>query len=248
MSRQVHKYRVYCNTEQSYKFVWSDTTPTTCPSNNQHTIDDVTITIIDSITTSSVNILQESIPTGGNYRVEGRKMTIAANSTQTEDLSFPYQLSVLTITLTTDDGNEDDILNCFLAPNTTIGVLTQSASQGSSTIHVSPTVVENIKIGYRVSVIETGEILDLGECIAIDKVNNTLTLENVTQQTFSPGSYVQMTINNVKNLVLKGNANYELARKTIGSSSLPPGIVVRVQYQNLGNTPKKFFYSYEYMY
>lgn len=247
MSKQVHKYRLYCNTEQSYKFVWSDITPTTCPSNDQHSIDDVTVTILDSITTSAVNIVQESVPTGGNYRVEGRKMTIAANSTQTEDIFFPYQLSVLTITLSTGADNEDDILDCFIAPNTTIGVLTQEATQGSSTLAVSSTVIEHLKVGYRVSVIDSIPI-DLGECIAIDKVNNTITLQNNIPQTFSVGSYVQMTINNVKHFVLKGNTTYELARKTIGSSSLAPGLVVRVQYQNLGNTQKNFYYSFEYMY
>jgi hypothetical protein len=247
MSKQVHKYRLFCNTEQTYHFVWSDSTPTTCPANNQHEIDNVTISIIDSITTSAVNIVQESVPTGGNYRVEGRKLDISANSTQSEDIVFPYQLSVLTITIHTSEENEDDILNCYIAPNTTVGVLTQAATQGDTTLHVWPTVVANMKVGYRVSIVDSVPI-DLGECIAMDTVNNTITLQSGIPQGFDNGSFVQMTINNVKNFVLKGDTVYELARKTIGSSALAPGLVVRIQYQNLGETPKKFYYSFEYMY
>jgi hypothetical protein len=239
---------VFCNTEQIYHFVWSDSTPTTCPSNNQHEIDNVTISIIDTINTSAVNIVQESVPTGGNYRVEGRKMDISANSTQIEDIVFPYQLSVLTITLHTSEENEDDILNCYIAPNTTIGVLTQAATQGDTTLHVYSSVVANIKIGYRVCVVHDNTPIDLGECIAVDTVNNTITLQSGIPQSFNNGSYIQMTVNNVKNFVLKGNTVYELARKTIGSSALAPELVVRVQYQNLGETTKKFYYSFEYMY
>lgn len=248
MSKQVNKYRVYCNTEQTYNFAWSDTIPTACPTNDQHTIDDVTITIVDSITTSAVNILQESVPTGGNYRVEGRKMNIAANSTQIEDIVFPYQLSVLTITVSTGEENEDDILDAFIAPDTTIGVLTQGANQGTTTLNVSPTVVDNITVGYRVGIVSESTPVDLGECIAIDNLNNTITLQNGIPQNFTIGSYVQMSVNNVKNFVLMGNTTYELARKTIGSSPLYPGLVVRIRYQNLGNIPKKFYYSFEYMY
>lgn len=250
MSKQVHKYRMYCNTEQSYKFVWSDSTPSACPSNDQHTIDNVTVTIIDTVNTQSVNIVQEGVPTGGNYRVEGRKMTIAADSTQIDDIVFPYQLSVLTITLNTSESNEDDILDCFIAPDTTIGILTQAATTGSTTLHVSPTVVSNIKIGFRVGVVETGESfpVDLGECTSVDTTNNTITLQHGIPQGFSIAAYVQMTVHNVKQFVLKGNTTYELARKTIGSSSLAAGLVVRIKYQNLGNTQKKFYYSFEYMY
>ena len=45
----VYKYRIYCNDESTYNYVWNTTPPTTCPNNNTHVIDNTTITVVDSI-------------------------------------------------------------------------------------------------------------------------------------------------------------------------------------------------------
>lgn len=44
----VHKYRVWCNTEAAWKFVWGETPPTQCPDNTADTIDLNSISIIET--------------------------------------------------------------------------------------------------------------------------------------------------------------------------------------------------------
>ena len=43
----IYKYRIYCETEQTYVYTWAETEPTTCPNNPAHTINTDTIVIVD---------------------------------------------------------------------------------------------------------------------------------------------------------------------------------------------------------
>ena len=47
--RYIYKWRVWCNTEGDWKYVWSFDMPTTCPSDNQHSIDKSKIVIIQQV-------------------------------------------------------------------------------------------------------------------------------------------------------------------------------------------------------
>lgn len=248
MSKSVLKYRVYCQTEEEYTYTWGEGLPTTCPNNNAHTIDDSTITILDTINTNSVIIQQESTPTGGNYRAESKMIEIDANETKTVDTQWPYPLSVLTLTLYAKEANDGDIVNTFVAPGTVVGVVTQNASQGATTLSVNSTVTDNIGNGYRVNIFDGQTSTFLGECISVDKHAGTIIIDTPVAEAITAGVYVQICINNIKNFALRGNTVYELARKTIGASSLPANATVRLQYENTTNEAKTFFYMMEYYY
>jgi len=52
----VHRYRVFCETEQSNVHTWNTVSPTVCPNNNTHTINLNSIVIVDDINTSQTEI------------------------------------------------------------------------------------------------------------------------------------------------------------------------------------------------
>lgn len=246
-SKRVSKYRIYCETEQEYQYTWDETLPTTCPTNAEHSIDSSTITIIDTVDTAAVNINQEFVPTGGFYRAESKKVTVSGLSTEIFDYVWPYQLSVLTITLYSGVENEGDILNGYMAPDTVVGVLTENADTNDTVLHVNSTVIQYINIGFRVSV-NNGSFIDLGECVAINKENNTITLENAISSNYTSGLPIAITVNFVKDFILRDNTIYELARKTIGGSSVAPGKVVRVKYTNNTVATKNFYFTFDCFY
>lgn len=248
MSKSVNKYRIFCNTENKYTYSWDDTLPTKCPTDGSHTIDTTTISVIDTINTSTVNINQENVPTGGNYRAESKKVTIAANSTQSFDFVWPYPISVLTMTFFAGEENHNDILDTFVAPDTIIGVVVAQGNNGDTVVHVNQTVTDNIKIGYRVNFTDGMSKTFVGECIAIDKQNGTVTLDTPLATAVMPGTYLSIAVNNVKNFILKSGTKYELARKTIGASYVPTNTLVRLQYQNVGEAETDFFFSFEILY
>lgn len=52
----VNHYRVFCETEQSYAYIWSTLAPSVCPNNNTHTITTNSISIIDQVNNSQTEI------------------------------------------------------------------------------------------------------------------------------------------------------------------------------------------------
>jgi hypothetical protein len=68
MSEEVYKFRVWCDTEGKYETVWSETTPTSCPSDPLgHTIDQNKTSIIEQISKEHVvldmaNLEDPSLP------------------------------------------------------------------------------------------------------------------------------------------------------------------------------------------
>ena len=248
MSRTINNYRLFCNTENTYVTVWNTDTPSVCPHNNQDHIDTNSITIIDSINSTSVNITQTNGNVNDNYRTESRRIFIPAGQTITTDLSYPYNISILTINWTTTNDNTGDLLNCYFDPNTVIGVITQKVNQGDTILHVSPTVINNLQKGYQVNLTNGQQTIDLGECILFDTVTNTIKVTLPVNNSMNVGSYVRMTLHNVKNWIFGPADQVRLANKHLQTSHFPAGTVIRIVYQNNTNVDKYFFNFIEYIY
>jgi hypothetical protein len=56
MTTEVNYYRYYCQSESNFVYKWDTSPPTKCSSNNSHTIDIDSITVIDTISTNDVSI------------------------------------------------------------------------------------------------------------------------------------------------------------------------------------------------
>jgi hypothetical protein len=229
-------------------YTWNDSVPTHCPTNTSHEISSTTISIIDSVDNKTVNVIQEAKPTGGNYRVRSGRMNITQTGLTTQELTFPYLISVLTITPYSTTANNDDELSVIVTPNTPIGVLTTNADTPDTVLNVNSTVIDNIMVGYYVYIIKNNTQIEVGECIDIDKVNNTITLDTPINELFTAGDYVGINIYLMRNFELYGDTAYELARKTIGSSSVETNLIVRIVYNNKTNDNKTLRYIYEHLY
>lgn len=56
VQRTINKYRLYCESESAYKYVWSTSAPTGCPADSGHTIDSVSVTVVDTIRDNNVHV------------------------------------------------------------------------------------------------------------------------------------------------------------------------------------------------
>jgi hypothetical protein len=245
---KINKYRIYCTTESNYVYTWNDSEPTICPNNIQHSIDDNTITIIDSVENKTVNIIQENKPTGGNFKAESKKIDITQTGLTTYEFSFPYRISVLTITPFSFTENNGDEICLLVTPNTPIGALTANVNVDDTVLYVNNTVSDNVMVGYYIYIIDNNENIEVGFITNIDKLNGTITIDTPISQTFTTGQYIGINIYLLRDFLLYGNQPYELARKTIGSSTVDTDLTVRIIYHNKTNDNKTFRYSYEYLY
>lgn len=69
MTSQLNKYRIYCNDENKYVYLWNKSTPSSCPNNNTHLINIDTITIVDKINNTDINIANQNIDIFGRLRI-----------------------------------------------------------------------------------------------------------------------------------------------------------------------------------
>lgn len=247
-SRSIYRHRLHCSTEDAFVYCWSEDTPTNCPHDINHIVDLNSISIIDTVSNNSVNIIQSSGDTGNNYRVEGKKLTIPPLSTLDFDFSWPYNISVLTVNWSSNECHRGDVVNGYVSSNTTVGALTENITSGDTIIHVSSTVLNHLNRGFLVTVTDNVHSMDMGECISIDKSAATIECQFPASVTMIAGSFIQMTINNIKNIPLWEPETVNLAVKNVGSSFLPAKTKVRLQYSNNANVEKVFCIRYEYFY
>lgn len=198
----------------------------------------------------TVSIREETgTPTGGNFRTETFTVSVGANSSQNFDYSWSYPISVLVLKFSTDSSFNGDYINCYVAPNTTVGVLTASAALNTNILNVNSTVIQNTKLGYQCNLIDSnGAIYDLGDIININYSTNQITSKNNTTIAFAAGTYFQITINNVRNYTFGLPGQYTIGESKIGASYIPSGRIIRLKYTNTGISVKNFTWCIEYLY
>lgn len=254
MSTTIYKYRIPCTTTSTYEYVWSETTPTTCPVNTGHTIDSANIIIVDKVEKNVVTIAEETIPTQGYYRAKGDKLLITnatPGSITTKTITRLYRQSLLEGWFFTETNQIGDYIEAFVAPNTVIGAITAPVTVGATTFSVSPTVFQNIAIGFSIKLSDGTNIDDVGECIGIDTGNSTITVETPTINSFSPltPTYVLLTVKIIEGFYINSApVKFEFAQKKLGGKTLPPGVPLVIYYHNLSGGTKSLSYCLELIY
>jgi len=249
-SRTLNQYRLFCLTENKYIDIWANTPPNICPHTNSDTIDTNSIVIIDSISSNDVNIVQ-SIPgfTGEFYRSQGFNLVIPANNIGTKTFSWPFNITLLTFSMQFNTTNVGDTVNLFVAPNTTIGTITQNIIQGDTIINVSPTVLTNIYLGHLITITNGNQKIEMGQCINIDSINNKITCDIPANISIQSNAYVQSSRHVLKDFYINiSNVLHTLANKTISGLSLQKNTNSTIFYNNNSNVDKTFTFSIEFLY
>jgi hypothetical protein len=247
-SQTLYQYRLHCNSEDALVYTWDTQPPIVCPNNNSHQIDIASISIIDTVATNNISIIQTTGDIQENYCCESKKITIPANTTMSNVYTWPINIAILTVNWTSEEIHRGDIIDGYIAKNTTIGVNTSPVSQGDTVIHVSPTVIEYINRGYIVNITDGISSINLGQCININKSASTITCEIPAITNMNPWSYIRMTIHNIRSMIIDVPGKYVLATKHLQASSLPKTTEVEVVYTNNSNIEKSFIFFMEFMY
>ena len=249
--RIINKYRVFCETEHANVYGWGDTTPVVCPNNNTHTINTASIAIVDSINSSAVTISQDKGQTGGNFRCETVKIVIKPNTIENFDFSWPFDMSVSALHFTTNSQHIGDSITTYIAPNTIVGYITQDANVGDTVIHVSPTVLQYINIGYLMSLFNGVQVSNLGYVLGKDEVNGTITTESPNTIQFAAASptYVTQVISNIHEFEIGDPNKYDIGQSLLEGGLIPANTTVRLSYNNKSLTDvKSFIFYFEYFY
>jgi len=257
MTEFLKEWRVYCETEEVYHSVWLDSTtsaPTTCPINTNHKItSNLTHDISTHNLTERVMIEEEeSGKTQGYFRTMGKTIDIDGNVDSVTQLTivWPYKTTMLTGWFYSQENQVGDSVSAIVSPDTITGYITSDVTTGDNTANVSSTVIDNIAIGFDISLFNGVTKSHLGEVIGIEN-EMTLTTTGTSDISYSYTSptYVIQSINLIDNLRINApNVKFSFAEKKQRGKGIPANVPTVINYVNHSGGEKTFSFVIEYMY
>lgn len=117
---------------------------------------------------------------------------------------------------------------------------------GDTSLYVNDTVIDNIKIGYYVGIIDDNGDLELGR--VVDKGENYLILDKPIEISIIPGTYLTMQAKIIPFYEFDGEDKIEIGKDIPTAQRLPKNIPIRIKYYNKNHTSKKIKIFIEYLY
>lgn len=194
-----------------------------------------------------VKLKQEYIKTQGNYQIQGLTINTPANSTSTSNFSWRYPISIMATKVHVPNKCDGDIMDGKIALPIPIGVTTQPIAPGDTSLHVSPTVLQYMNIGYVLKVSDGVNTDVVNEVYEIDQQGAVISVCCPFTHGFAPGAAVYFERTVVKNLVLYDGMHMTLGDST-GGIPLPPDIPITVTYQNKHDYDVSLTFYIEHLY
>lgn len=91
----VYKYKVFCTTDNKWEYVWkheAEGAPTVCPFNASHTINTLSVAVVDAVSSEDITISSKVGGGGPQLNPRGTKFTATKNTTTTHDFAISEPL------------------------------------------------------------------------------------------------------------------------------------------------------------
>ncbi len=111
MAKTLHRYRIWCETENAYVYEWAETQPSDCPNNNTHTI--------TSNLTSIVDTVSDSVAYGDVSDLNSTNIALGASGVFTGTAENVIEYSTITLSINTDVVSAFEGLELQLSPDGT---------------------------------------------------------------------------------------------------------------------------------
>ena len=234
MAHEIKKYRVWCDTDSKYEYVWGTEAPTKCPTNTTHSLTGGA-TIVGGLSSNDLR-LQEEDPlhkTGGHFQVHGEQFEAPNNSVTNHDFSFPFDIAIFAATVNTSGLSDGDTIDFEIGPDTIIGAITADVTANDTVITVQQSVIDNIAVGKYLT-LDDGTNSERGWVIDIDDVNLTVTLNAGTTNGYSAATPTTcgVTTKMANNLEIVSSSRYDLGQSKMGGSWVPAGTIIRISFTN----------------
>lgn len=255
---KVHKYRIFCLTEEKWVEGWGENFPTKCYNDTTHNVNINSVQELEIINENIMTIKEEKIPTQGNLQLDTHTFDIPSGPTGSVTIyedKYPHPINMFSVTLCSTNENIGDSIVADVGHHTTIGALTEDVSVGVSGgvtgFGVSDTVLDYLNVGYLVTLTTGITSCEMGRCIMIDRINKKISTEFASTVDFSASSptYVQQTVEMIRNFnITHSFIPIKFGDDKIGSSYVPANIIGRMKYTNNDGKAKKFTFYNSYLY
>lgn len=247
MGSIINKWSVFCETENKLLEVLSTSgnpPPLICPNNQEHILTPERTFLLEVIQEHQTKIKEESIPTQGFFKIEGKILSCPANSVSSQDTGLKYAVSILAFYISPSENNFKDVLDIYINLGT-IGITTSSITQGSTSVSIGTPIFNNIPIGFEILV----NGICIGEVLSKNSSTQSLTMDGIITQNFAANLPVVLRNRMMKNFIIGQAKRYEFGLSTIGGSHMTPNYSVSAVYTNKSLTEnKELIYHIEYLY
>jgi len=194
-----------------------------------------------NVSKSTIKINQTGTTTQGFGQYFSDKIDFDGVGSYVKDKIYPYDIDLYFGSYFDKEVMSGDDVLFYVSPNKTIGVITSTVEIGDSIINVNSTVIDNIKLGFMVTI--NGE--ELGKCVEIGPSTITVDAEATAQHAY--GSYFQISVL-VANLIMNGNTNHVKVEVGINTLRIPAGETIRIVYNRNSAGTGSFIYNLSYQY
>tara|TARA_R110001599_G_scaffold287650_2_gene490241 strand:+ start:1480 stop:2241 length:762 start_codon:yes stop_codon:yes gene_type:complete len=249
MADSIDRYQVYCLEEAKFVETLSETEPTECPSNVNHTSRAINPALTSIIETFYKNTIKAEENSEGYFETTHITMEIPSGTPgdlTEHDVSWPMNILLWRTLITPTTDMLGDVMSVIGSPETTIGALTSSVAIGDTTFNVNSTVTDNISRGFLINIFDGVNKDFLGRCIAVDKLGGTISVETGTVNAFAPGSAIQIGVFTLKDIYLADTSTIDIGTKGFKGKTLTAGMILRVRYINNSGTSKTLRWRSEF--
>lgn len=243
----INKWSVFCETENKLLEVLSvsgNPPPLICPNNPEHVLTPEKTFLLQAIQENQTKIREESIPTQGFFKVEGKILSCPANSVSHQDTGLKQAVSILAFFISPSPNNFKDTVDIYINLGT-IGVLAEPIVSGATTLKIATPIFSGIPFGFEILVNGTA----VGEVLYKNATTQTLTMDTVISQNFAANSPVVLRNRMMKNFIIGLSPRYDFGISVIGGSYMSPNYSVTAVYTNKSLTEdKELIYHIEYLY
>lgn len=257
MSKTFTKYKVFCNDESAFIFTDFKTdniSPTTCPNNNEHTINNALTTIVEQHEESKTFMTDiDPAQPYTDFRIRNWKWDIPSGNTGEITnclLKLDYDISAFLVRIKPRVNNIEDEFSVRVDTNITIGSLTSSAGPTGATLNLSSPAVNYLKVGYSLKLRDgaTGPSEVTSMIKSIDETNNTVTLKTPISGTFPSGSLAEIVSYSVVDEDIPNALPVPYGLGKIGGSVFKESYDIWFEYKNNTTDSKKWSVNVEYLF
>jgi hypothetical protein len=204
--------------------------------------------------------------TQGYYQCRGSRMPIAAAPTTSHCMAFSHPLNLYGLNFFATADNVGDTVDVLVNPDAALGVLVAPAVAGDTSVSVSDTVAQFVRVGFGVALHDdasgsyggatgTGtvnaQVAGITPASADGSVPASLLLERPLPAGTSLAAgttVVRLRLHLVDNLPIDAPGKYTLAYLTDANKVLPAGTSIGIEYTNANGAAKTFSIFYEFTY
>lgn len=211
-------------------------------------VDNTPIIVRSEVLTEHLKYVETGEVTQGFFAAETILLDISSGDTQkTTDVSWKFDVGLISGVIGVSANMIGDEMEVHIAPNTLIGAIIAPLSIGDEKIYVSPTVTENIKIGYYFGIYQPGNTgIELGRIV--EKGSGYVVIDKPSTVDANPGTYVAMCIKIIPYVYFNHSSVIEIGKEIPTAQRIPKNTIIRINYKNNNSVAKKISFFLEYLY